>query len=176
MGIAAGGSHTCALMTNHGMKCWGRNSNGQIGDNNQTNRLMPVDVLFLTSGVAAIAGGGLHTCALTMGNAAMCWGYNAQGQVGDGTTIDRWIPVGVSGLTNGVAAIAAGSAGNPANLHTCALLMSGSVKCWGFNQYGQLGNGQSGTNQFGQGIYSDTPVDVVGFLISSYLPYISSSS
>ncbi|MGA9350442.1 MAG: hypothetical protein WBW48_16795, partial [Anaerolineae bacterium] len=144
--IAAGYRHTCAL-TAGGVKCWGYNGYGQLGDGTWTWRNTPVDVSGLTSGVTTIAAGSYHTCALTAGGGAKCWGHNNNGQLGDGTTTNRNTPVDVSGLTSGVDAIAAGS------YHTCALT-AGGVKCWGLNDYGQLGDGTT-TNR-------NTPVDVSG--------------
>ena len=132
--VSAGGYHTCALFETGAVKCWGYNPTGQLGDNSATNRDEPVDVNGLGAGVAAIRGGLDHTCALTETGAAKCWGANAFGQVGDNSTTNRNEPVGVSGLDSGVAGLSGGV------LHTCALLLTGEVKCWGDNQFGQLGD------------------------------------
>ncbi|MEO8461058.1 MAG: hypothetical protein ABI451_11060, partial [Dokdonella sp.] len=97
--IAAGGNHTCALTQGGAVKCWGRNADGQLGDGTATDRLTPVNVSGLDSGVQAITAGGSHTCALTHGGAVKCWGSNSNGQLGDGTaTPVITFPVNVSGL------------------------------------------------------------------------------
>jgi alpha-tubulin suppressor-like RCC1 family protein/pimeloyl-ACP methyl ester carboxylesterase len=133
--IVTGDGHTCALTTSSGVKCWGRNDHGQLGDSTTSQRLAPIDVTGLTSGVSAIAAGTWHNCAVTMSGGVKCWGDNWSGQLGDGTDEDRTTPVDVTGLTSGASAIDAGS------WHTCALTTSGGVKCWGWNSYGQLGDG-----------------------------------
>lgn len=146
--VSTGEEHTCALTAGGGVKCWGYNSYGQLGDGTTIDRLTPVDVVGLASGVTAISAGMFHSCALTSGGGVKCWGYNPWGQLGDGTTIDRLTPVDVAGLVNGVAAISAGGK------HTCALTSSGGAKCWGNNNNGQLGDGTQ--------IQRLTPVNVFG--------------
>lgn len=146
--LAAAWERTCALMSSGGVKCWGRNASGGVGDGTTTDRLAPVDVVGLSSGIVQIAGGDQHACALRGSGAVACWGFNAAGQVGDGTTVDRTSPVDVIGLPPGIRQIAAGGA------HTCAVTAAGGVKCWGENYWGELGDG---TN-----VPSSVPVDVVG--------------
>lgn len=132
--ISAGTYHTCAVTTAGGVKCWGSNGAGQLGDGTQNTQMAPVGVSGLTSGVSRISGGASHTCALTTAGATVCWGANTVGQLGDGTLVNRFTPVGVSGLESGVVSIDVG--GN----HTCAVTTAGSTKCWGYNNKGQLGN------------------------------------
>jgi alpha-tubulin suppressor-like RCC1 family protein len=83
--ISTGAEHTCALTIGGGVKCWGRNNFGQVGDGSTTQRLTSVDVSGLTSNVTQVAAGADHTCALTTGGAVRCWGNNDNGRVGDGT-------------------------------------------------------------------------------------------
>jgi alpha-tubulin suppressor-like RCC1 family protein len=147
--IGAGDSHTCALTTGNGLLCWGRNDTGQLGDGTTTQRNSPMNVSGLRSGVSSVSAGARHTCARMQTGAAMCWGYNFYGQVGDGTTATRLAPVNVSGLPGGLSSIQVG------NMYTCALLATGGMRCWGNNDFGQLGN-----NSF---VSSITPVTVVGF-------------
>jgi len=164
--ISSGGVHTCALTTSGGVKCWGHNGHGALGDGTTEQRLTPMDVVGLTSGVSAISAGYSRTCALTTVGGVMCWGVNWQGQLGDGTTASRLIPVDVVGLTSGVAAIDAG--GGFTRGHTCAVMMNGSVKCWGNNTYGQLGDGTTEQRL--------TPVDVMGLSSGVAAVSVSDSS
>ena len=146
--VSVGGAHTCALTTTGGLRCWGSNSEGELGDGTTTNRIMPVNVAGLASSVAAVSAGSSHTCAVTTTGGLRCWGINSEGQLGDGTTTDRITPVNVAGLTSGVAAVSAGFR------HTCAVTTIGGLMCWGDNSAGQLGDGTT-TDR-------NTPVNVAG--------------
>ena len=134
---AAGEYHTCAIAGGGAVWCWGVNAHGQLGNGTTTGAITPVAVTGLGSGVTALAAGAYHTCAVTSGGAAVCWGDNSSGQLGDGTTTTRSTPVPVSGLGSGVVAVAAGRA------HTCAVTSGGALWCWGAGSFGQLGDGTS---------------------------------
>ena len=136
--LAAGaGNHICAVTSAGAVLCWGDNTWGQLGDGTTTLRAAPVTVIGLQGTAVMVAGGLSHSCALTAAGAVQCWGYNAAGQLGDGSLVARSTPAVVSGLESGVAAIAAGG------YFTCALTAGGAVVCWGDNFYGQIGDGTS---------------------------------
>jgi alpha-tubulin suppressor-like RCC1 family protein len=158
--VHGGRWHSCALTISGGAKCWGWNGGGTVGDGSNTTRTTPVDVVGLNNGVEALSTGGVHSCAVTVSGGVKCWGMNTTGQVGDGTSNNhRTAPVDVLEAPGGqpltgVAAVAAG--GSITNLgHTCVVTDSGGVKCWGDNEFGQLGDGTTTDRT--------TPVDVVGF-------------
>lgn len=156
--IGTGGWHTCAILSDASLKCWGNNNYAQLGIGVQYGHsTIPVDVCADVSctenlrSIAAVSGNERHTCAVTTGGALKCWGSNYYGALGDGTTSDRTAPVDVTGLTSGVARVVT------AREHTCALTTGGGVKCWGDEGGGRLGNGQSGCCP-----NRTTPQDVVG--------------
>jgi alpha-tubulin suppressor-like RCC1 family protein len=91
--ISAVHLHTCAVTTAGAAYCWGHNSYGEVGDGTTTARSTPTPVAGLSSGVASISAGNKHTCALTTAGAVYCWGGNGTGQLGDGTTTQRYTPV-----------------------------------------------------------------------------------
>ena len=137
--ISAGLDHTLALTSTGHVLAWGYNFDGELGNGttNSTSNSTPVAVS-LPSGttVTAIAGGGLHSLALTSTGQVLAWGYNVYGQLGNGATTNSSTPVAVS-LPSGttVTAIAGGG------YHSLALTSTGQVLAWGYNDYGQLGNG-----------------------------------
>lgn len=135
--IAAGLNHSCAITGSGALYCWGYNFRGQLGDGTNATRYTPVPVAGLVSGVLAVSAGGQHTCAITTGGAAWCWGYNDGGQLGDGSTEARLTPTAVSGLGSGAVRVSAG------NSHTCAVTSTGAARCWGANAGGQLGDGSN---------------------------------
>jgi len=151
--IAAGYSHTCVVTSEGGVKCWGSNAVGQIGDNTKgNNRLAPTQVSGLTSGVIEITAGLYHTCALTQAGGLMCWGSNMEYQLGidDYEVVQKLVPTKVPGLTSGVSAVSAGK------YHTCARKWNGEALCWGENAYGKTGDT---TSEY----YTYAPTPVEGF-------------
>jgi alpha-tubulin suppressor-like RCC1 family protein len=134
--IVAGEFHTCILLDSGAVKCWGQNTDGQLGDGSNTNRLTPVTVQQLNT-VIAIAAGGSSTCALESDGAVKCWGANYVGQLGDGTFASRNFPARIRALGSAATSISMGRASG------CALLASGTMRCWGANEYYQLGTGSN---------------------------------
>lgn len=140
--ITAGESHTCALLTNGSVRCWGRNSEGQLGTGSTTpigDNEVPASVanpVNVGGPVRLLTAGAYHTCAiLAETDNVRCWGHNAYGQLGYNHTSNLTVPPGDVNVGGPVLQVAGG------DLHTCALLATGTVKCWGYGNYGQLGYG-----------------------------------
>jgi len=143
--LAAGDDHTCAILRDGSLRCWGDGFLGELGDNRLLSSSLPV-VVSGVSDVRSAAGGLEHTCAVSNGGTVWCWGKGLQGQLGIGTPLFAKAPVAVN-VSDG-RDVATGDA------FSCASLAHGA-KCWGANDHGQLGNGQFGGNV-------PTPVDVGG--------------
>jgi len=146
--VSAGDTHTCVLTQAGDVYCWGNNTAGRLGDGTDTNRPAPTKVIDLPGPVAQISAGDEGTCALTEAGAALCWGDNDEGQLGNGTTTDSFVPTPVTGLPSGVREI------NTNDTTACAVMKAGTVRCWGDNDDGELGDGTN-TSSF-------VPVEVVG--------------
>lgn len=131
--------HACALTASGAVECWGLGDHDQNGNGVTASSAVPVSVTGLTSGATAISTNDAASCAITSVGAVQCWGYNGNGQLGDGTGTDSAVPVQVQGLTSGVTAISMGYG------FACAVTASGGVWCWG-------------------GGYSAVPVHVGGFV------------
>ncbi len=141
LGVAAGGAHTCAITPGQGLECWGANESGQLGDTSLVAQQTPVPVFGLSGGMISIATGDNHTCAVTLYGTVWCWGKNASGQLGLGSTAKRKYPANIH-FDDNVLAVAAGGD------HTCAITGSirdggdgGELWCWGRNDHGQVGDG-----------------------------------
>jgi alpha-tubulin suppressor-like RCC1 family protein len=139
--ITTGNWNTCAILADATVDCWGNKNDGLFDtDAGSTHVLVPTPVPGL-SGVTQISAGGSHVCALLYGGVVDCFGSNSVGQLGVGTADNNWHPpTRVSGLT-GVTQISAGWA------HTCARLVDATVKCWGTDTAGALGDGHDGISQ-----------------------------
>jgi alpha-tubulin suppressor-like RCC1 family protein len=123
--IASGLDHTCEINEKSGVECWGRNSDGQLGNGNNQDSLSSVEVTGLANGVKALAKGNAFNCALTSQGGVLCWGDNYFSELGDGTNSDKNIPVVPTGLSSGIKSISAGYN------FACALTETGEAKCWG---------------------------------------------
>jgi cysteine-rich repeat protein len=153
--IAVGGSHTCAILSDDSVKCWGYNGNGQLGLGDPEDRGdgpgemgddLPAVNLGSGKTAMAIAAGALFTCALLSDGELKCWGLNFRGQLGLGDTESRGDEGGEMGDNLPTVNLGQGKAAKKiacGNSHTCGVLMDGSVKCWGDNFSGQLGQGDT---------------------------------
>ncbi|MFH1436851.1 MAG: hypothetical protein ABIJ56_14180 [Pseudomonadota bacterium] len=146
--VSSGAAHTCAVMDDAAVKCWGLNASGQLGDGTTYTAMTPVDVVGLMPGVRAVSAGTDHTCALTDVGSVVCWGGNGYGQLGNGTTTGSLEPVEVNGLAADAMAVSAGG------YRSCAINASGGLLCWGNNSNGRLGDGTA--------THRSEPVGVVG--------------
>ena len=144
--IGAGDQHSLVVKSDGTVVAWGHNNHGQVGDGTTTNRLYPTPVPGLT-GVSSVAAGAVHSVALKNDGTIYAWGYNNFGQLGDGTITTRHSPVLITAIS-GIAQV-----GDGRDLYTIVLKQDGTVWAWGYNTYGQLGDGTT-TNRY-------TPIEVI---------------
>jgi alpha-tubulin suppressor-like RCC1 family protein len=131
--VSAGLQSTCARTSAGAVWCWGRNAVGQVGDPDTFIARVPVQVQGLPGPVTQVQVGSQHACARRADGSVWCWGWNHDGQLGDGTTTNREVATR-SLMTKAVSV-------SPGRDHTCARTSANRVRCWGENEYGQLGNG-----------------------------------
>ena len=131
------GGHTCAVRATGAVACWGRNDTGEVTGTQGADPIIAPAGPAAATGVASIAAGHGHSCALTVAGTVLCWGSNRFGQIGNGQESDAIVgPTAVPGLDQ-VVALVAGDASN------CALRANGTVHCWGAGSFGRLGNGST---------------------------------
>lgn len=131
-----GDTHTCAVTTSGEGYCWGDNSHGQLGDGTTISSRAPVRVAGGTRWKTITAGTWWFTCGIDSNNLAHCWGDNTYGQLGTGSTVERWTPTPVAGGL-GFGSLTAGG------VHACGRTVSGALYCWGAGSSGQLGTGST---------------------------------
>jgi cysteine-rich repeat protein len=192
LSISPGYSHTCALLDNNTVKCWGGGGSGQLGQGDSTARgdganemgdNLPAVSLgtgrtALSVYAAPVTPSG-QTCALLDNNTVKCWGYGGYGQLGQGDTTSRGD--GANEMGDNLPAIALGTGRTALSigvgtLHSCALLDNNTVKCWGYGGYGQLGQGDTahrgdGANEMGDNLPAialGTGRSAVGMLTTGY--------
>ena len=137
--FSLGNEHSCAILDNDSVVCWGMNNYGQLGDNSTTNAKSPTFVHMPNGSKATkISSGSAHTCATIDNGSLYCWGHNKNSRLGIGTSGGvHEIPMFVS-ANQSIVEISASAE------HTCVLSENGSISCWGRNNYGQLGLGHTG--------------------------------
>ena len=151
LAVSAGAFHTCALLNDHTVKCWGFNAFGQLGQDSteslgdDAGEMAALSAVRLGSSALAIAAGTSHTCALLQSHAVKCWGEGRHGRLGYdavesvGDAPGEMAALGVVHLGTAKTAVAI----SVGHTHSCAILNDGKAKCWGGNEYGQLGQGST---------------------------------
>ncbi len=151
----------CALITDGTVKCWGRNLEGQLGVGDTTQRTKATTVLNIGGAnpkAIKLYSIDYSICALLEDKTVKCWGYNTQGQLGTGDLIQRNAPATAVGVSNAIDI----KGGGHNNRLYCALINDGTMKCWGYNGYGELGLGD-------QIASTSTPTTVIGlFNVQSF--------
>ena len=150
--VSVGSNHTCGVTTTSEAYCWGDNTGGQLGNGSTLPQALPVAVSGGLSFASVSAGDQTHSCGIATNGAAWCWGFNGNGELGNGSTTGSNVPVSVSGGLTFISLSAGGST-------TCGIAAGGGAYCWGRNAEGQLGIGVSDVNAHA------SPVAVGGGLV-----------
>ncbi len=147
--VSAGRRHSCAVRSDESVVCWGYGMNGELGNNDTITSATPVPVALGLDKAFTLSSGDGFSCASLRGGRVKCWGLGVAGQMGNGSssTINK-VPVQVTGVTTALSVYAGSSS-------TCASLVDGTGRCWGFNDHGQLGVPSPPANQL-------SPVQVTG--------------
>ena len=132
---SAGYYHTCAVLSDNTVNCWGDGYQGQLGNGSTSDQTTPVSVSSIST-ATQVSAGYYHTCAVLSDNTVNCWGDGGYGQLGNGSTSDQTTPVTVSSISTATQV-------SVGYYHTCAVLSDNTVKCWGRGYQGQLGNGST---------------------------------
>jgi alpha-tubulin suppressor-like RCC1 family protein len=136
--VSAGGATSCVVHSTGTISCWGSNLFGQLGNGTTANSSTPVTVSGLAT-ATSVSVGFKHACALLADSTVACWGDNSFGELGDGTVTPAFTPIPVAGVSSASSIASGGDAGR-SDGHTCARLTDSSVRCWGNDRYGQVGN------------------------------------
>lgn len=147
--LSAGARHVCVLASDSNAYCWGRGSDGQIGNGSTSNRSVPTAVSRTGAlnglSLRKVSAGGFNSCAVASNGQAYCWGDNSAGQIGDGTSTMRSSPVAVrvSGVLSGkqITSVNPSAEFGTGGAHACAIDSNYAMYCWGDNDDGQLGDG-----------------------------------
>jgi alpha-tubulin suppressor-like RCC1 family protein len=131
--VSSGGSHTCAVKSDGSLFCWGANISGQLGNDSTADSSVAQQESTAATDWAEVSSGNASTCAIKSDGRLFCWGYNIDGQLGNGSDQDSHVPVQESTAAADWAQVSVGS------IHTCAVKTDGRLFCWGANSNGQLG-------------------------------------
>jgi alpha-tubulin suppressor-like RCC1 family protein len=137
VGVAAGGAHTCVALASGEVRCWGEGGAGQLGQGSDASLLAPSAPIPLPKAATAVVAGADFSCALLADGQVICWGGGARGQLGGGDGVSRPVPGAAVALGGKAVALAAG------DHHACALRDDRQIACWGANDRGQLGLGDT---------------------------------
>jgi alpha-tubulin suppressor-like RCC1 family protein len=151
--LSVGREHVCALLDGDEARCWGNGSYGQLGQDSKENigyksgDMSKLGAIHLGKKVVKLSAGDLHTCALLEDGEVKCWGYGSAGQLGQDSKEDIGDKLGDMAKLRPVSLGQKALQVSAGRVHTCALLKSGEVKCWGRGEFGQLG--QDSTENIG---------------------------